>query len=323
MKQRLLRLSVGMALSALLLAGCGDKKNENEDHKIKIGVLSTADSIPLYVAMQEEIFTQHDCNVELIEFGSASDQSKAMEAGELDGMMTDMVVQCLLMKGGVEVRTVTVALGADVTEGKFYVAASPKSEVGAVEQLPGSKVAVSEGTMMEFLVDSYCDELGISRESIEKVSVPNLSLRYEMLMKGSDIDCAILPEPLADYAEANGAKVVIDDTKLRNNYSISVIILKNELIEDRPEEAHGFMEAYNAAVDSLTKDPARYMELALNVARVPEALKETYQLPHYTKGAIPTKEETDRVVTWMLQKGLLTEAIPYERIVSENYAVMK
>ncbi len=60
-----------MALSALLLAGCEDKKNENEDPKIKIGVLSTADSIPLYVAMQEEIFTEHDCNVELIEFGSA------------------------------------------------------------------------------------------------------------------------------------------------------------------------------------------------------------------------------------------------------------
>ncbi len=315
MRKKLLTMGMGIVLSVALLAGCGEKEKGEETVTIKIGVLSTADSIPLYVARQEEFFTQHDCNVELVEFGSASDQSKAMEAGELDGMMTDMVVQCLLMKGGVEVRTVAVALGADVTEGKFYVAASPKSNVSSVQELSGSKVAVSEGTMMEFLVDSYCDELGIARESIEKVSVPNLSLRYEMLMEGNDIDCAILPEPLADFAEAKGAKVVIDDTKLQNNYSTSVIILKNDLIEKHPEETQSFMEAYNEAVDSLTNDPGKYMELALSVARVPEDLKETYQMPHYTKGATPTKEETDRVVQWMLQKELLTEEIPYERIV--------
>ena len=320
MNKKFLLLSFIMMLFLTVLPGCGEKKNGEETAKIRIGVLSTADSLPLYVARQEEFFAQNECDVELVEFGSASDQSKAMEAGELDGMMTDMVVQCLLIKGGVEVRTVTTALGADVTEGKFYVAASPGGSVNTIEQLAGSKIAVSEDTMMEFLVDSYCDELGISRDSVEKVSVPNLSLRYEMLMEGNDIDCAILPEPLADYAEANGAKVIIDDTKLKNNYSTSVIILKKELIDDHSEAVRRFMKAYHEAVDSLGKEPDRYKELALSVARVPEDMKETYQMPHYTKGVVPTEEETERVVAWMVRKGLLSEAIPYERIVSKEIA---
>ena len=316
------RIIKTIALVALLAVsvGCGtEKKSESAKATIKIGVLSTADSLPLYVADQENLFTGNGCNVEVVEFGSASDQSKAMEAGELDGMMTDMVVQCLLKKGGVNLKAVTVALGSEVTEGKFYVASSSNSDVDEIGELEGSKIAVSEGTMMEFLVDSYCDELGIDKESIEKVNVPSLSLRYEMLMEGNDIDCAILPEPLADYAVKNGAKAVIDDTKLQNNYSTSVIVLNDELIKNQPEMVGNFMKAYTAAVQKLTSNPEEFKELALDVANVPEDMKESYETPHYTAGILPSEAAVERVVKWMLDKELLTEAYSYESLVSTDF----
>ena len=62
-------------------------------------MLRIDDSLPLYVAEKDQLFQKYGANVELIEFGSASDQSKAMEAGELDGMMTDMIVQNLIKRG--------------------------------------------------------------------------------------------------------------------------------------------------------------------------------------------------------------------------------
>lgn len=327
MKRKTAILTALIFLLCTMVTGCGSgskaaetKSSEAaESNTIRIGVLSIADSIPLFVADQEGLFEKAGCDVEIVEFGSALDQSKAMEAGELDGMMTDMVVQCLLKKGGVDTKTVAVALGADVTEGKFYVAASPDSKVDSVEHLSGAKAAVSENTMMEFLVDSYCEELGVDIDSIEKVNVPNLSLRYEMLMEGNDIDCAIFPEPLADYAAASGAKVIIDDTTLKNNYSVSVIILKDSLIDENRKLVDGFMKAYNEAIDHLTSSPEEYKSLALNVARVPEDIKEDYQMPHYTKWAVPTEEETGRVIQWMVKKGLLTEEYPYDSIVCTEF----
>lgn len=310
-------LVVILVLMVSSCIGCGKTKSK-EDYTIKIGVLSTADSIPLYVASQEKTFERNGCKVELVEFGSASDQSKAMEAGELDGMMTDMVVQCLVKKGGVDLKTVAIALGAEVAEGKFCIVASPNSKVNSIDNLAGSKVAISEGTMMEFLVDSYCDELGIDIDSIEKVSIPSLSLRYETLMEGNDVDCAILPEPLNDYALQNGAKLIIDDTTLQNNYSNSVIVLRDSFIKEQNELAQAFVKGYNEAIDNIENNPDKYKELALEVARVPEDMKDIYVLPHYTKGAVPTEETVDRIVDWMVKKGLLTEGYSYKELVTDE-----
>ena len=113
---------------------------------VRIGVLQIADSFPLYVAVEEGLFQKHGLDVEIIEFQSASDQSVAYEAGELDGMMTDMIVQSLINKSSAEdgMKTVAMAFGGDASEGRFIVASSPDSGISAPEQLAGSKIGISE-----------------------------------------------------------------------------------------------------------------------------------------------------------------------------------
>ena len=73
-----------------------NKSSANQVDSLKIGVLRTIDSLPIYMADEKNYFTENGVKVELVEFGSASDQSKAIESGAIDGMMTDMVVQHLL-----------------------------------------------------------------------------------------------------------------------------------------------------------------------------------------------------------------------------------
>ena len=137
-----------LLMICLLTAGCGDKsggtqqqtgedqsgdtqQQAGEDQSgsaqeqdsqdktrgpVRIGVLQIADSFPLYVAVEEGLFEKHSLDVEIIEFQSASDQSVAYEAGELDGMMTDMIVQSLINKSSAEdgMKTVAMAFGGDV-----------------------------------------------------------------------------------------------------------------------------------------------------------------------------------------------------------------
>ena len=66
---------------------------------VRVGVLSIADSLPIFAAEQENMFADAGLNVEIYPFASSSDQSKAVEAGELDVVMNDMVVQSLMKKG--------------------------------------------------------------------------------------------------------------------------------------------------------------------------------------------------------------------------------
>ena len=188
-----------LIMMSVLMAGCGAEKNAEqnveqatEDDVLKIGVLNIADSAVMFAAEKDNLFEEYNANVELVKFGSASDQSKAVEAGEIDGIMTDMIVQGLINKSeDCHLKSVLVALGDKVENGKFIIAAAPGNEHNTIETLPGAKIAISEGTSMEFLLDSYCEVLGIDLASIEKVNVPNIALRMEMLLEGSDIGAAL------------------------------------------------------------------------------------------------------------------------------------
>ena len=188
-------------LLGLMLTACqGSPSGSNDKKTYKIGVLRIDDSLPLYTAETEKLFAKHGVDVQVIEFSSAADQQKAMEAGELDGMMTDMIVTALLKKAGTDVRVVAMALGAVPQEGRFLVVSSPNNSITTPQQLAGASVAISENTMMDYLMNQYEQELGIPAAEVHTVQMPNLALRTEAVLAGKDIQAAILPDPLAAYA---------------------------------------------------------------------------------------------------------------------------
>ena len=312
---------------ALMLMGCGyveDKEssvqaggNSTAD-SIRVGVLRTADSLPIYVGEKTGLFEKYGVNVELVEFSSASNQSKAIEGGAIDGMMTDMVVQNLLIKGGTDLRAVATALGENVAEGKFLIVSSPNSGIESIEDVEGKKIGISEGTMMEYLVDSYWSELGLDINKIEKVNIPSLSLRFETL-NADEIDLAILPDPMGDLAIAGGCKEIVNDTTLKNNYSVTVIAFTKKFTDENESVVRKFMEGYNAAVDRINEHNDEDLELIHYVANVPEALQGTWQIPHYPKNSVPTQEEVENITKWMVEKNLLNKTVDYDQVVDTQF----
>lgn len=309
-------------LSIFLLFSCIQKEPAKTDSvnntdaqnnaTLRIGILNVADSAVLLAGQSTDVFKEFNADVELVEFGSASDQSKAMEAGKIDGMMTDLIVQSLVNKSeACHLKTVLVALGDRVENGKFIIAAAPNNKHNSIEGLAKAKIAISENTSMEFLLDSYMDVLGLDLNSIEKVNVPNIPLRMEMLLNGKDIDAAILPEPLGDYSLMKGASVVIDDTKLDTNLSVSVIAIDSAYIDKNTENVKNFINAYEETAKRINSDKDKYREMVMNIANVPDELKELYEMPTYSEKKLPDKELFDRVQKWMLNKGLIEKAYAY------------
>ena len=320
-------LLVFLTLLCALLTGCGgggktageaeQETAEDAGVTVRIGVLQIADSFPLYVAEQEGLFEKHGVDVEIIEFQSASDQSVAYEAGELDGMMTDMIVQSLVNKSSGEdgMKTVAMAFGGDASEGRFLVASSPDSGIREPSQLAGKKIGISENTMMEYLVGSYLEDLDIDLSTVEFVNIPKLTLRLDLLMEGSDIQAAILPDPLAIEAESRGCFPVIDDTKLGKNYSQSVVTLRSSLIGDGKGTLQAFVGAYNEAIEMINADPDSFLELFYEKANVAPALQGRYSVPSYTPDCVPSPEDVERIEAFMVKKGLLDQPFSYEEMV--------
>ncbi len=315
MRQHPLARICFMIIMMACISGCSEETKIAKHSSLKIGVLRIDDSLPLYVAEKDQLFQKYGVDVELIEFGSASDQSKAMEAGELDGMMTDMIVQNLIKKGGLDVKTIALALGATEKEGRFLVVSSPQSSIVEPKQLEGQSVMIAENTMMDYLMEQYERHLKLESSQITKIHLPNLSLRVDAVLAGKEAQVAILPEPLASYAVAQGANIVIDDTTLGENFSQSVIVMTQKNMTNNRDEVKKFLEAYNEAIKQVNRQPEKYFELALEVANVPEILKEQYTVPAFTPNRVPAQENIERLSDWLVSKGLLEQAFSYEELV--------
>ena len=316
-------------LGAMLLAGCGNGAAQTEEQQaasegdaLQVGLLRIDDSFPFYVAQKEGLFEKHNVNVELKDFSSGRDQATALQGGELDVLMTDSVVTALSIKGGSDIRIVAMALGAEPAEGRFLIVSAPDSGITTPEQLEGKKLAISNNTMMDYLVEQYETVLNLNKTAITTVNMPDLMLRTTTLLEGKDIDAAILPDPLAAYAVTEGANKVIDDTQLGENFSQSVVAVTVEAIENKKGQVAAMLDAYNEAIELINSNPEQYQSFALECANVPAALADTYPTPTFTAQAIPSESDIARVNDWLVERGLLEgEGYLYEQMVDSQFIV--
>ena len=319
-KTKVTKIIAASLLGMMMFTGCGSgeaKDNNANTEPLTVGLMRIDDSFPFYVAEKEGLFEKHNVAVELQNFSNARDLSTALQGGELDALMTDTVVTGLSIKGGADVRIVAMALGAVPEEGRFLVISAPDSGITAPEQLAGKNVAISNNTMMDYLIDQFEAELGL--ENMTTVNMPDLMLRTTTLLEGKDIDAAILPDPLAAFAVAEGANIVIDDTKLGENLSQSVVVVTKENIDDNRAQVEAMLAAYNEAIALINDNPDKYRTFALECANVPEALAETYPTPTFTAECVPTEAQIARVNDWLVEKELLAESYDYEQMVDDSF----
>ena len=318
-KTKVTKIIAASLLGMMMFTGCGGgeaKDNNANTEPLTVGLMRIDDSFPFYVAEKEGLFEKHNVAVELQNFSNARDLSTALQGGELDALMTDTVVTGLSIKGGADVRIVAMALGAVPEEGRFLVISAPDSGITAPEQLAGKEIAISNNTMMDYLIDQFEDELNLG--DLTTRSMPDLMLRTTTLLEGG-VDAAILPDPLAAFAVAEGANIVIDDTKLGENLSQSVVVVTKENIDDNRAQVEAMLAAYNEAIALINENPDKYRTFALECANVPEALAETYPTPTFTANCVPTEAQIARVNDWLVEKELLTEAYGYEQMVDDTF----
>ena len=197
------------------------------------------------------------------------------------------------------------------------VVSAPNSGITSPEQLKGKNIAISNNTMMDYLIDQFEDELQLG--DLTTVNMPDLMLRTTTVLEGKDIDAAILPDPLAAFALAEGANVVIDDTRLGVNLSQSVVAVTSEAIDANREQVAAMLAAYNEAIELINANPDKYRAFALECANVPEALAATYPTPSFTANAVPTEAQIARVNAWLVEKELLSEPYTYQQMVDDSF----
>lgn len=317
MQKRVL-ITILITFLFLLFIGCTNSNDETlkEQEIIKIGIFPIGDMLPLLVGIEEGFFDDEGVTLELVPFQSAVEKESAFQAGNLDGIITDMIVAHLLKNTGIPVEIGSLTLGVESNEGPFGIVSSPKTGITSIQELEGKKVAMSYNTIIEYVLDGILIQEGLNEDFIEKVPVPNMSVRMEMLLEGQ-VDAAVLPEPLLTLAQMQGANLVIDDTQ-GQNLSQVVLLFNSDFVDNNKESLKKFYRGYIKAVKAINSNPENYHQIFVEETRVPEAIKDIYKIPEFPEPELPLEDDMLRVQDWLLSKGLIDDYIKYEDMIADE-----
>lgn len=314
-------LSIVLCL-AIVVSGCAATKapDNNQPTKsvgktVKIGVLPIEDNLPFYVAEKDGLYAKEGVQVELISFASALERDTALQAGQIDGEVADLVAVALLKKIGTDVKIASIGLGATPKEGRFAILSSPKSSINDLAGLKGATLGISQNSIIDYVSDQMLLDKGVLLNDVKKMSIPKMPVRLDMLLS-DQIDAACLPDPLASLAQAKGAHLIIDDTY--RNISQTVFLFRTQSIQENPEGIKAAVRVYGSAGQALSKNPDQYRSLFLEKAQIPAELKESYKTPIFSKLQLPTEEEVNSVMKWMVDKKLIPQAYGYQDLVDSN-----
>ena len=309
---------LGTAVASGCLYGCsggqsssGGSGSEAAATKVTLGTLATEDILPMWVALDEGMLPA-DVAVEIVVFQSATELIAGVASGEVDMAMTDIMVAASLFAGGAAVKLEWVTLGATADQGRFGIMVGPNSDVSTLSDLAGVPIGVGSNTILEYVMDCLMAEAGVPDDQVLVEELPKLPVRYQLMLSG-EVKAAALPASLLALGEAQGCRVVADDTQ-GENISQSVMVSRVDFTntESGTQAIAAVQQAWDKAADAINAEPEKYRKLLVTSANLPDDIAETYPVSTYPTAQRPTAQMVEPVLKWARAKGYLEKDLSYD-----------
>ena len=309
-------LAAMLSVLLLLTVGCGSESQPKDAKlsKIKIGLMPDTDSIPFIIAAEHGYFAEEGVEVELVPFKSAMERDAALQSGNLDGAISDLLAVIFARSGGFAVHAVSY------TDGNYNLVAGGNSGIAASADLRGKEIAISRNTIIEYVTDEILVVNGIEEEDVSKVVIPQIPVRLEMLQSGN-LAAAVLPEPMASVAVASGSRYVTGSGELGINPG--VIVFSDTSIQEKEASIRAMYRAYNKAVNYLNNTPrTEYIDLVMEKSGFPAPARDALELKPYRSAGMPAQKDVEEAVHWVKSKDLAGD-YSYDDLVSKLLAEEK
>ena len=305
-----------LALPVLLLAGCRGGRAAEAPAPLRFAVLPILDTLPIYVAEAEGYFEAEGVAVTLVPASSAGERDQLLQAGQVDGVITDLVALSLYNREVTRVIAVRYAMTPTAEFAQFRLLAAPGSGISEPADLRGVPIGVSECTVIEYVTTKLLLAEGLGADEIVTLGVPRIPERMALLSAG-ELQAATLPEPLASLAIQQGATLIIDD-RVHPEVSGSFYAFTSGTVRTREADVDRFLRAIDRAGTAINADKTRWDSLLTEQALVPEPLTGSYLLPDYPTGGLPTEAQFADVVEWLQAAVRLGKGPAYEDVMREQ-----
>ncbi len=277
--------------SMFLMVGCtskavvsnepkGEEANIEENLNLKVGVMPAVDSAPILLAAKNGYFKELGLDVEVQIYMNAMNRQSALQSGELDGAMTDVIALVNNVQNGFDIKVTTS------TDGSFPILV--RKDFGEQKDI---KVGLMEVSVVNYLSDEFLS----GEYKMEKVFINEIPARLEMINQGQ-IDMAVLPEPVASQGELMGLEKRVYEIK--DEFSPEIMVFTGESIKNKEKAIKLFHEAYNKAVKAIQSDENIARDVLVEELKLKPEVKDKIVLPKYNVARIPSKEYIEKIMDW-------------------------
>ena len=284
---------------------------------LRLALLPIPSVLPIFVAEKNGYFEESGLKIETLSVGSALERDQLMQAGRIDGMINEISGAAIFNRDKVQVKIIGIARSPIGTAPIFRILAAPESGFSDIRDLAGIPIGISKNTVIEYITRRLMENGGVEGGDIAFKFVPVLPERLQLLLSGQ-IKAATLPDPLGTSAIRAGAVEIVNDTALAG-VSASVVSFSTAALTGKPEAVKKFMAAWYRAVEDLNADPQQYKGLMLEKIRVPKNVHDNFVIPPYPRKVVPSRQQWDDVMVWMVEKKLLSLPLAYEDSVTVDF----
>jgi len=305
-------LALLLAMGLIFSVGCGGEKNAAKpeaSQKIVLGLLPDTDSLPFLVAEEKGYFAEEGIAVELESFKSAMDRDAALQSGNLDGAISDMLAAAFAREGGFNVKITSS------TDGNYVLTTAPGEAATSAKELKGKEIAVSKNTIIEYVTDRILARENMAESDVEKVIIPQIPTRLEML-QSDKLAAATLPEPMATVAKAAGCHQVASAEEMKINPG--VLLFTEKSLKEKEKEIKALYRAYNKAAEYLNRAPREeYVKLAIEKGGFPPKVESALTLPKYRDAVLPQADDLTACLAWLKEKNLIKADYTFEEMTAD------
>lgn len=249
-----------MLLSSFVLTACHKSYNEKRQKEkasreelqredslaLKIATVPTLDCLPLFIGVEDSMFTRNGIEVHLKQQDAQIDCDTLVRGRYVEGLTSDLIRTERLKREGIALRYITA------TDSYWQLYTNRLARIKELKQLSDKMIAMTRFSVTDYLAD-YVIDSAKPKYDVYKIQINDPRTRIKMILN-NEMDAALFTEPQATTARIYGNLMLMDSRE--KNIRMGVIAFREKALVDkrRQQQLKTFIKVYNMAVDSINNN---------------------------------------------------------------------
>lgn len=277
--------------------------------ELKVGVVSIAVALPLYVAYNEGYFEEEGFKPELVTLNTSNELANALTSGQLDVAVIATNTMLDVTYVSKKEPKLVITNPYSNTKGNItdYLVVKDSTKISKIEDLKGKKIGIFPGSVIKVFCELIFAKHGLSKGDYQLIELSPKD--WAVALETDQIDALAALEPSASQIMKDGiAQPIISGlyAELMPDVPLSGHWIGADFLKDNDKETiDRIIRAIDKAVKLINENPAKAKEYLVKYANVREDVVANVQLNKWVSHENQNSDIIQQFVDILFENGAI------------------